>query len=143
MCIAFGLIAMLEGFSATAYPDAGGWSIGYGTHGSWVKEGMTISEPKARQLACSRIQEIDELISRTVPFRISITKRVALTSLIYNIGEGGWLKSRTLRELRKGNLDGALKGFYSWTKTEGKVSEVLVRRRGIERRFALGYWRQL
>lgn len=137
-CLAFGLIALLEGFSPVAYPDAGGWSIGYGTHGPNIKEGMTISESTARKWACRRIQEIDDIISSTVPFRISLTKRIALTSLIYNIGEGGWLKSRTLRELRKGNMSGALKGFHSWTKTEGKVSDVLVRRRSIEQRFATG-----
>jgi lysozyme len=138
--LAFGLIALLEGFSPVAYPDAGGWSIGYGTHGPHIREGMVVSEKTARQLACERIQEIDDLISSTVPFKLTQTKRIALTSLIYNIGEGGWLKSKTLRELRKGNMSGALKGFHSWTKTEGKVSEVLVRRRSVEQRFAIGRW---
>jgi GH24 family phage-related lysozyme (muramidase) len=137
-CLAFGLISLLEGFSPVSYPDASGWSIGYGTHGEHIKEGQTISEEAARKLACDRINEIDLIISRTVPFHLSLSKRVALTSLIYNIGEGGWLRSKTLRELRKGNMSGALKGFHSWTKTQGKVSEVLVRRRGIEQRFAIG-----
>jgi GH24 family phage-related lysozyme (muramidase) len=138
-CLAFGLISLLEGFSPVAYPDAGGWSIGYGTHGPHIQEGMVVSESTARRWACERIQEIEKLIDRTVPFRLSLTKRIALTSLIYNIGEGGWLKSRTLRELRKGNMRGALQGFHSWTKTQGQVSDVLVRRRQIEQRFAIGY----
>jgi len=141
MCIAFGLIALLEGFSSTAYPDADGWSVGYGTHN--VHPNMVVTEEQAKRLACEDINEIQKLLDTTVPFPLTLTKRIALTSLVYNIGIGGWLKSRTLRELRRGNLSGALAGFNSWTKTSGQVSEVLVRRRGIEMRFATGCYVEL
>lgn len=140
-CLGFTLIAALEGYRAIAYPDAGGWSVGYGTHG--VTEGTFMSEPEARSKACEHMREASELIQRTLPVPLSTSESIAYISLIYNIGEGGWLKSRVLRYARKGEKLNALKALSSWTSSKGERHPTLVRRRGIEARFATGCYHSL
>ena len=51
------LIKKWESFKSNAYLcQAGQWTIGYGTTGSWVKKGVSITKERAEELLLERIQ---------------------------------------------------------------------------------------
>jgi GH24 family phage-related lysozyme (muramidase) len=66
----------------------------------------------------------------------------ALTSLIYNIGQGTWGKSNAKNNLEKGNISGFLKEAFDpkigFVKVNKKISKGLVDRRAKERRLFQG-----
>jgi lysozyme len=135
--MALSLIAPLEGFRAEAYPDAHGWSIGYGTFGA--RQGDTVTEEQAVELACEDIDEASDLLAQTVaPLWLSRTEMISYVSLIYNIGSGGWLKSAVLRKLRLGDREGAIRSLNSWVRSGGEVLPVLIARRRVEARYGTG-----
>lgn len=135
--VALAFIAPLEGFRAEAYPDAHGWSIGYGTFGA--RQGDVVTVAEAQEMACEDIDEASDLLAQTVaPMWLSRTESIAYVSLIYNIGVGGWLKSAVLRKLRLGDRHGAVRALGSWTRSGGEVLPVLIARRRTEARYGTG-----
>lgn len=66
----------------------------------------------------------------------------ALTSLIYNVGQGMWGKSNAKKNLEKGNISGFLKEAFDpkigFVKINKKISKGLVDRRAKERRLFQG-----
>ena len=110
--------------------------MGYGTHG--VEEGTTMTVAEATKAACRDIRAASDVVQRTVPVPLTHLESIAYISLIYNIGEGGWLRSRVLRAARLGDRHGAIRALGTWTRSGGERNPELVRRRGIETRFATG-----
>lgn len=56
----------------------------------------------------------------------------ALASLIFNLGEPNFAKSSVLRELNAGNYAAASKAFALYNRSNGKISNGLIRRRAAE-----------
>ena len=82
----------------TAYPDAGGWSIGYGHHNRGVHEGMTITKAQADKYLEEDIKMFTGSVNRllnALPYEYEFSQGFidGFFSLVYNCGEGGVKRS--------------------------------------------------
>jgi lysozyme len=134
------LIKEFEGFRATPYPDGDGvLAIGYGTTNksdvpSYLFNGQPITENQATELLKQHLRtSVEPAIARLVNVPLYQNEYDALSSLIYNIGEGNFANSTVRRQLNAGNKQEAAFAFSMWNKAGGKVIEGLNRRRAAER----------
>ena len=94
-------IELIKGFEKcvlTAYPDAGGWSIGYGHHNRGVHEGMTITKAQAEKYLEEDIKMFTGTVNRllnALPYEYEFSQGFidGFFSLVYNCGEGGVKRS--------------------------------------------------
>jgi GH24 family phage-related lysozyme (muramidase) len=125
-------LARREGFSATPYQDAGGYSIGYGHYlqdGEWWDR---ISEADASVLLARDVRTAEDAVNSLVSVPLNQSQFDALVSFVYNIGAGAF-RTSTMRELlNSGDLAGAAAQFAVWKKSQGQVLAALVTRRQIE-----------
>lgn len=133
------LIKHFEGLSLSAYKcPAGVWTIGYGTTGSWVKQGVIITEQMAEQLLRDDVAKFERGVTRALSgTQVTQNQFNAMVSLAYNIGLGGFQRSSVLRHHRAGNKIRAAASFLMWVKGGGKTLTGLVRRRNAERKLYL------
>lgn len=98
-------IKAFESCRLRAYPDAGGWSIGYGHHGTDVHPGMTITQEQADRLLEKDITKREASVRRLIeglPYQYTFHQDFvdALYSLVYNCGEDRIRKSEFYRRLQ-------------------------------------------
>lgn len=129
----FGLIKKFEGFSNTAYKcPAGVWTIGYGTtyypDGTKVKKGdiLTVKEAEG-YLSWYCLNEI-KLPKGT----FNPKQKMALFSLIYNIGQSAFDKSNCKKAIERQDWQVAYLN-WDWTRANGKELAGLVKRRNEEK----------
>jgi lysozyme len=134
------LLKGFEGLQLTAYKcPAGVWTIGYGSTGSHVKPGMTITKEQADILLNKDITPREDKLTRILG-RTPTTQNQfdALFLLAYNIGMGAFEKSTLLRLHRNAQYEEAADEFLKWNKAGGKVLNGLTRRRSVEREVYIG-----
>lgn len=124
------LIQSFEGLSLTAYPDAAGFSIGYGHYGA--KKGDVISREEAERLFDQDVAKYELAVLMAAP-NTTQAQFDALTSLAYNIGTVGMAKSTVVARHNLGDYQGAADAFRMWNKSQGKELPVLTARREKER----------
>jgi lysozyme len=129
------LIQSQEGFSAKAYPDGNGYSIGYG-HQIIPGDGLTpqsvITQAQALQLLNSDIAKVVAAINANVKVPLTQNQYDALADFTYNEGVGALQSSTLLQLLNSGDYIGASGQFELWTIANGAHNAVLAARRGIE-----------
>lgn len=133
--VALGMIAKFEGFSAHAYPDADGFSIGYGhfiTPDDPYDANSTISESDAWSLLEQDAQGAQSCVSSSVSVPLTTNQQAALISFVYNVGCGNFRSSTLLRLLNAGDYAGASSQFTVWNKSNGQVIQALIDRRASE-----------
>lgn len=126
------LVKASEGLRLKAYRcPANILTIGYGSTGSHVKEGMVITEAQAEELLRSDLRRFEDAVAEAAP---SATENQfsAMVSLAFNIGIGAFLKSTVLRKAKAGEHVAAAEAFKMWNKGGGKVLPGLVKRRAAE-----------
>lgn len=132
-------IAQREGFGATRYRDASGYSIGYG---HYIQAGESFSEPMSREDAGALLLADSEIAQKAVRayVKVSLTQAQfdALVSMVYNIGSGNFRTSTTLRLINAGDLYGAAGAMLMFNKSGGVVLASLDRRRAEEYQQFLG-----
>jgi lysozyme len=139
------LVKSFEGLRLDAYRCAAGvLTIGWGSTGPHVKEGMTISLEEAETLLKTDLARFERIVERaTADVPTSDDQFSAMTSLCFNIGPGdpkpgphgpisGFLTSTVLKRHRLGNYLGASRAFLLWNKAKGQVLKGLTRRREAE-----------
>ena len=132
---AVAMIAGFEGFSPKAYPDADGWSIGYGhfiTADDPYNSSSVISESDAYNLLRQDTVVRQNCVHDNVKVALTVAQEAALISLVYNIGCGNFRGSTLLRKLNAGDYAGAAAEFPRWNQSGGQVLQVLVSRRAEE-----------
>jgi len=104
------LIQEFEGYKDTGYyatddeKARGIVTVGYGsTHR--VGEGEKITEEQANQFLMEDMMEAEEAVDRLVTIDLSPHQRAALTSLVFNVGQGNFAKSKALVALNLGDFD--------------------------------------
>lgn len=128
----FDLIKSFEGLKLTAYLcPAKIWTIGYGSTGPHVKQGMVITEAQAEELFRKDLERFEASVARTVP-NATQNQFDAMVSLAFNIGVAGFEKSTVARKAAAGDHSGAAAAFALWNKAGGKVLAGLTRRREAE-----------
>jgi len=131
------LIKQWEGFEEKPYDDiAGHKTIGYGTlltpgHPLW---GVPfISESVASGWLRKHVNEkIDPVISRLVKVPLTQNQYDAISSFIYNLGEGNFKSSTLLKKLNAKDYQGAADEFPRWNKA--RVAGVLQPVQGLTNR---------
>jgi lysozyme len=129
-------LAMTKGFEGlrlTAYQDvAGVWTIGYGSTGPAILEGLTITEAEAEALLRADLAVAVQCVNRAVTEPITQGQFDTLVDFCFNTGRGNFLQSTLLRKVNLGDLGGAAVQFGLWVNAGGKVVPGLVRRRKAE-----------
>ena len=127
-----------EGCELQAYKDvAGVWTIGYGSTGSHVSPGLTITQKQADDLLLKDLVRFEKAVNDGVNVKLNQNQYDALVSLAFNIGDGAFLKSTLLRKLNSGDYVGAANELLRWNKAGGKVSAGLKNRGESERELFL------
>jgi lysozyme len=138
------LIKKYEGLSLTAYRcPAGKLTVGFGSTGSHVKEGMCITEAEAELLLkrdLARFETGVEAILGPVP--ATSDQFSALVSFAFNLGLMALHKSTLMKRHRSGDFDKAADQFREWNKARVRGQLIplagLTARREAERNLYLG-----
>lgn len=90
----------------TAYSDSGGWTIGWGHHGSDVYEGMKITKAEADRLLKEDIKRFEKAVNKLIdelPYEYEFSQGFidGFISFCYTCGEGGAKKSLFYERLKK------------------------------------------
>ena len=127
-----GLIKEFEGCELTAYVcPAGVLTIGYGSTGSHVSSGQTITEAQAEALLLNDLVRFEKAVNELVKVPMTQGAYDALVSFIFNCGEGAFADSTLLRELNEGKDPNAVAKAQLPRWTNGGLAG-LVRRRAAE-----------
>jgi len=132
------LVRQFEGFSATPYRDADGWSIGYG---HFILPGETytvIDEAQADALLRADVAKAEQIVRSHVTVPLTQSQFDALVSFVYNVGgppRYQFENSTLLRLLNAGDYSAAAEQFKRWNspKSPPQVVAVLTDRRAQER----------
>lgn len=134
------LVKRFEGCELTAYRcPANVLTIGYGSTGPHVKEGMTITEEEAEALLLKDLRRFEHGVEVLVGnAKTTDDQFSAFVSLAFNIGLSAFAGSTALKRHKLGNRIGAANAILLWNKAKGVVLKGLVRRREAERKLYLG-----
>lgn len=133
------LIKQFEGCHLNAYKcPAGVWTIGWGTTGPGIREGLVISQHTADVMLKAHIQDIALDLTDLVGNSLRQHQFDALVAFIYNIGLGAFKKSTMLSLIKRGKMDEAALEFDKWVKAAGKTLPGLVKRRKAEKTLFIG-----
>lgn len=136
-----------ESLSLTAYPDpkTGGdpWTIGYGSTGADVRQGVVWTLEKADQRFEDDLRQFEFMVEDAVKVPLTQGQFDALVSIVYNVGPGSRYKdgiirlkdgrpSTLLRKLNEGDYKNARAEFYRWVSPGSSVERGLRIRRGEE-----------
>jgi len=133
------VIAQFEGLELKAYQDSAGiWTIGYGNTrnpytGLPIKQGDKITKKEALDWLRITTASVEADVKRLVKVPINTNQRLALASLVFNIGAGAFARSTLLRLLNSGADKAAVAAqFLRWNRAGGKVIPGLTKRRKAE-----------
>lgn len=129
----YDIIKEFEGYRKQAYKcPAGIWTIGYGSttyeDGTKVKEGDIIDETTAERMLEQHIKSNIKLPKGVWTYN----QEQALYSLIYNIGQTAFNRSKCKKALEQGDWKTAYDN-WNWYSANGKVLAGLVKRRNKEK----------
>lgn len=125
------LLKSFEGCRLTAYPDAGGYSIGYGHHG--VAAGAAITQAQAEELLRQDLAAYERVVD-SIGAALNQQQFDACVSLAYNIGSGNF-KSSTVARLLKQSAEPRqelAEAWAMWRMSGSAVNQALVARRQAE-----------
>ena len=108
------IIKYCEGLRLTSYMcPAGKPTIGWG-HTYGVKLGRTISEAEAEVLLDHDYQQAEDGVLELVKVPLTDNQLGALTSFVFNLGQGNFSKSTLLRKINASDFAGAADEFDKW-----------------------------
>lgn len=149
--VALVALALSESFSEPAYRDSGGISTyGFGStrkaDGTRVRQGDTITAPKALSLAMQEIMVMESAIKKCMPYEMYQYEYDSYMQLAYNVGSGAVCSSSIPWKLSIGDYSAACKTILDFDKIRdsskpkvknprtGKMEYPLVRLKGLTNR---------
>ena len=127
------------GYQDKAFDDYGTQRIGFGRK---VKKGEKTTEAKERGWLMGKVQDIGDWLDSVVTADLNANQKAALTSLVYNVGQGSFKKSKALKALNAGDMDEFKRQAFSkeqgWVKSKGKFVKGLHNRRQKEQALFFG-----
>lgn len=132
--VGVGAIVKHEGMVKTAYVDPVGVVTVCAGHTRTAKLGQTLSPERCAELLKADTEYAQAAVRRLVTAKITQQQFDALTSLVFNIGEGNFARSSLLRKINAQDCWGAGSEFPKWNK--GRVNGKLVELRGLTLRRA-------
>ncbi|MGM0703873.1 MAG: lysozyme [Pseudomonadota bacterium] len=135
--IAGATVMHFEGSEPEAYVDpVGVVTICYG-HTATAKIGQTHTDAECERLLRKDLGDAFDAVEEHVEVELPPTRKAALASFVYNVGEGAFQRSTLLRKLNAGNWRGACDELMRWVYAGGRQLRGLVRRRQAERELCL------
>lgn len=132
------LLKQFEGCKLDAYQDiAGIWTIGYGTAGPDIVEGLKWTQEQADERLMKDVEKFATNIDSLVRVALNQNQFDSLVCFTYNVGLGAFQRSTLLKKVNMGSFKAAADEFLRWTIAGGKVSKGLVNRRTAERELFL------
>lgn len=131
------IIKKFEGFSPTAYICQGGaLTIGYGMTCSkeYCSDLVLDEEYASKQLELY----LEKYVNPELPNLWKNRKRIALQSLVYNIGVNAWKKSKLKQCVETKDDECIKKEWLKWNKVKGKENKGLKIRRSFELNYFYG-----
>lgn len=126
--IAMHFISEYEGLSLKAYLcPANVWTIGYG-HTKGVQQGDECTSEEAASWLVEDIEATQKALVKYVNMPMTEGQFIALTSLVFNVGVGNVLKSKLLRKLNAGDIQGAAQEFLDFDLANGRKVTGLTKR---------------
>ena len=127
------LVSWFEGRSLVAYLDP----VGIPTLCEGITQGVKLGD-RATPEQCDQLLQRElrialNAVDRQVHVPMPDTRRAALGSFVYNVGEGQFSRSTLLRLLNAGDVRGACAQLSRWVYAGGKQLGGLVNRRAAER----------
>lgn len=127
------LVTWFEGRSLVAYLDP----VGIPTICEGVTAGVHLGDVKTPAECDALLQKELAIalnaVERQVLVAMPETRRAALASFVYNVGEGQFSRSTLLRKLNAGDAREACAELSRWVYAGGRVLTGLVKRRAAER----------
>lgn len=137
LAIATPLISHFEGGRNAAYLDPVGIpTVCYG-HTATARIGQTHTDAECIALLEQDLGAAFDAVDQHVDVALPPTRRAALASFTYNVGEGALQRSTLLRKLNAGDVVGACNELRRWVYAKGRKLAGLVRRRQAERELCL------
>jgi len=125
------LIQQFEGLRLTAYKDPVGiWTVGYGTTGPGISDGLVITELQAISLLNAHLQPVAARLAALLP-NLNQNQFDALCCFIYNVGWGAFERSTMSTKLQRSDPT-AVAEFKRWNKAGGTILPGLTKRREAE-----------
>jgi lysozyme len=116
-------------------------TAGYGST-KRVKIGEKISKEQAEQWFKEDLTVAEKAVDKLVKVDLNNNQRVAIVSLIFNIGEGNFKKSKALKALNKGDFDMFIEEAFDskkgFVKSGNRILKGLVKRRQAEKKLFQG-----
>ena len=126
------MVREAEGFAAHAYPDYGGFGIGYGHHGAEVKADTVWTRQQAEEALRLDLIARSELVTKRLGSTVVSQNQLdALVCFAYNVRN--WQVAAPFRLLDKGRPVEAANSLLMYRMAGGKVLPGLERRRAAER----------
>lgn len=126
------LIKEFEGLRLESYfCPSGILTIGFGSTGRHVTEGLVITKAKAEELLRADLGRFEDAV-RKAALPCTQGQFDAMVSFAFNVGIGAFQKSTLLRKHKAGDKAGAAAQFGRWVNGGGKKLPGLVRRRKAE-----------
>ncbi len=127
------LLKAFEGCKLTAYYCAANvLTIGYGSTGKHIQEGMTITQDEADDLLHKDLKRFMHGVQELVTVPLTHDQFSALVSFAFNCGLGALEDSTLLKRVNNEEFEGVADAFNMWVKGGNKVLQGLVRRRKSE-----------
>jgi lysozyme len=128
------IIKESEGCELTAYRcPAGIWTVGWGSTGADVREGMAITAEQAEARLLKDVARAEEAVRSMVSVPLNENQFSALVSLVFNLGSGKIRFSTLINKLNVADYQGAANEFPRWVYAGGRKLAGLELRREKER----------
>ncbi len=132
------LIKKFESLSLNVYPDAGGFSIGYGHYLGKTASIKNITESQANSFFVTDVANVENEMARYITAPLTQNQHDAMVSFFYNVGHKGFVntngtKTQILQKLNAQNYTGAASELDRWTHSKGIVNTALQNRRNGEK----------
>lgn len=132
------LVKGFESFSSTPYPDADGYSIGWGHFMGPSPTLASVTRAQADALLDQDMADAGSLVNRYVTAPLTQAQFDALTSAAYNLGTGLFRNAdgsstRLARRLDSGDYLGAADELLHFVHSQGRRLPALEARRAAER----------
>ena len=121
-----------EGMRHVAYTDPVGVVTVCAGHTATANLGQVKTDDECYYLLKQDTLDAEAAIKRLVKQPLTQGQYDALTSFVFNVGEGNFAKSTMLRRINEGQCFAAAKEFTRWVYAKGVKLPGLVKRRAIE-----------
>ncbi|WP_106418708.1 lysozyme [Salinicola tamaricis] len=142
LSLSINVVKHYEGTELQAYPDPVGIpTICTGHTGAEVALGQTLTPADCEALLAGDLgaafDAIDRYVAPEINATLPPTRRAALASFIFNVGEGAFRDSTLLARLNAGDTRAACDELARWVYAGGRRLPGLVKRRAAERELCL------